>query len=102
MKEPTVLTVGSETLELCSAYVRLVLLISTHDGMWRHMSMVIMHMAMAIATMVELNILILDNGERVTLSNWIRRNCLGKKRCYSIFGRNEEMNRTGKLLNLSR
>lgn len=65
------------------------------------MSMVIMHMAMAIATLVEANILILDNGEKVILSNWIRRNCLGKKWCYSNFGRNKKTSRSGKLLNLN-
>jgi hypothetical protein len=46
------------------------------------MSMVIMHMAMAIALMVELNIHNLDTGGGPRLSNGIRRNCGVPKKNY--------------------
>jgi hypothetical protein len=44
------------------------------------MSMVIMHMAMVIATVVELNIHNLDTGAGRWLSNRIRKNCVEKKK----------------------
>jgi hypothetical protein len=44
------------------------------------MSMVIMHMAMVIATVVELNIHNLDTGAGRRLSNRIRKNCVEKKK----------------------
>jgi hypothetical protein len=59
-KSPRFIPVGFEILEFARLYVRRVLLISTHDGMRIHMSMVNMHMAMAIATVVEVNIHDLD------------------------------------------
>ena len=46
------------------------------------MSMVIMHMAMVIATVVELNIHNLDTRGGRWLSNVIRKNCVVKKRNY--------------------
>jgi hypothetical protein len=46
------------------------------------MSMVIMHMAMVIAPVVELNIHHLDTGEGHSLSNGIRKNCAERKKNY--------------------
>jgi hypothetical protein len=46
------------------------------------MSMVIMHMAMVIAPVVELNIHNLDTGEGHLLSNGIRKNCVEMKKNY--------------------
>ena len=63
------------------------------------MSMVIMHMAMAIALMVELYIHNLDTGGGGGLSNGIRRNCGGRKKSYCWSGQNGEENRCGKSLN---
>jgi hypothetical protein len=50
--------------------------------MWIHMSMVIMHMAMVIARVEELNIHNLDTGGGRWLSNGIRKNCEVQKRNY--------------------
>jgi hypothetical protein len=54
------------------------------------MSMVIMHMAIMIAAVVELNIHNLDTGGEYWLSNGIRKNCVEKKKIYWAKSRKSE------------